>query len=146
MDCPKLSNPIDPTPEDLKLWAYTAGAMYPAEMPEDWDLLISSFDRASLLLEFASDSSCPNRKFFLQCLYGLVGDSVGSRSTKEVGSRSTKEVVDRAEHLVASVSSAAPEDVHLWAARVRHLISDPASYRYEDWDWGGFSNDAAASH
>jgi hypothetical protein len=37
MSHPTLSNPINPTPADLRLWAYTPDAEYPDEMPQDWD-------------------------------------------------------------------------------------------------------------
>ncbi len=76
MGYPRLTNPIDPTPEDLRLWAYTRDAEYPDEMSQDWDLCVISFERAPLILEFASDENCPNRRFFLGCLYTMAGDCV----------------------------------------------------------------------
>ena len=59
MSCPELFNPLDPTPEDLRVWAYTPDAEYPDEMPEDWDLMVAQIKNAPLLLELACDLRCP---------------------------------------------------------------------------------------
>ena len=70
---------LNPTDEELRQWAYTPDAGYPEEMSQDWDLCVTDFGRAPLLLQFAADSDCPNRGFFLSCLYLLVGAAFARR-------------------------------------------------------------------
>jgi hypothetical protein len=131
MSHPTLSDPTDPTPEDLRLWAYTPDAEYPDEMPQDWDLCVISFERAPLLLEFAADAHCPNRHFFLACLYTLAGDCVRSQA----GGRD----IPRLRALLASIPADGDRLVSLWAQRTEYLLAHPESYDYNRWGWGDFA-------
>jgi hypothetical protein len=133
MPCPTLSDPINPTPDDLRLWAYTPEADYPDEMSQDWDLVITDFARAPLFLQFASDTACPNRKFFLRCLYILAGDCVRT-SGGHTGIPHLREVLQL-------VVPDAPRDIHLWVERTEHLLAHPKSYNYTRWGWGDLAYD-----
>jgi len=133
MPCPKLSNPINPTAEDLRLWAYTPDADYPDEMSQDWDLCVTSFERAPLLVQFASDPDCPNRKFLLSCLYILAGDSV-----RDPDDRSD---VPRIQEILRLVAPDAPPDVLRWVQRTERLLARPETYDYNRWGWGYFAYD-----
>src|ERR1700741_4331650 len=117
MSYPNLSNPIDPTPEDLRLWAYTPEASYPDEVSQDWDLCVISFERAPLIIEFAADESCPNRYFFLSCLYTMAGDCVRTEAGKQN--------IPRLRSVLESVPDNASRLVKLWVQRSEHLLEHP---------------------
>ena len=133
MPCPKLSDPINPTSDDLRLWAYTPDAEYPDEMSQDWDLCIIDFERAPLLLQFASDPVCPNRKFFLRCLYTLAGDCIRIPAGRAS--------IPNLREVLQLVASDAPQDIQLWVQRTGHLLEHPEIYDYNRWGWGDFAYD-----
>ena len=124
---------MNPTPDDLRLWAYTPDAMYPDEMPQDWDLCITDFERAPLLLQFASDLACPNRKFFLRCLYTLVGDCIRTPAGHA-------DILDL-HKVLQLVTLDAPQDIQLWVRRTEHLLAHPETYDYDHWGWGDLAYD-----
>lgn len=117
------------TPEELRRWAYDAGAMWPTE---DWELAVTCDDRSTLILQFATDPACPSRNFFLRCLYLLVGDAVRSNFVAH-----QREVVL---NLLARVSGDCPPDVTRWAERSRVLVSGPSdAVDYDLWCAGGYA-------
>jgi hypothetical protein len=122
---------LNPTEEELRKWAYTDGAKYPDEMPQDWDLCVAEFSRGLLLLRLASDVDCPKRKFFLSCLYLLVGECVRT-------SAGSAHVSDCARFL-SRVEMPLPEDVAQWLSRSRELLRSPEQFNYNKWCWGGFA-------
>lgn len=133
MSHPTLTNPLDPTPEDLRLWAYTVDASYPDEMSQDWDLCVISFERAPLILELASDENCPNRGFFLSCLYTMAGDCVRTEAGRVD--------IPKLRSVLESVPAHADRRVRLWVQRTKQLLDDPESYDYDRWGWGDFARD-----
>lgn len=137
MSYPKLTNPTDPTPEDLRLWAYTPEAEYPDEMPQDWDLCVISFERAPVILELASDESCPNRRFFLGCLYTMAGDCVRT----DAGRRD----IPRLRAVLSSVPNNPDPLIGLWLRRTQNLLEHPETYNYDSWSWGGLARDDSAA-
>lgn len=46
---------------------------------QDWDIIATPLDFGFLFLTLAADRQCPHRRFFLGCLYLLVGDTVRTR-------------------------------------------------------------------
>ena len=117
------------TPEELRSWAYDAGAMWPTE---DWELAVTRDDMSTLILQFATDLACPSRNFFLRCLYLLVGDAVRSNVVAH-----QREVVL---NLLARVSGDCPPDVTRWAERSRALVSGPSdAVDYDLWCAGGYA-------
>jgi hypothetical protein len=133
MSCPKLSDPTNPTQDDLRIWAYTPNAMYPDEMSQDWEFCITNFENASLLLQFASDPACPNRKFFVRCLYILSGECI-----RTPGGCAG---IPHLQEFLRSVTSNAPPDILLWVQRTEHLLAHPETYDYDCWGSGYFAND-----
>jgi len=97
---------------------------------------VISFERAPLLLEFAADAHCPNRHFFLACLYTLAGDCVRSRAGRDI---------PRLRALLASMPADGDRLVALWAQRTEYLLSHPESYDYNRWGWGDFAMDESAA-
>src|SRR5262245_15036487 len=69
----KMTNPWQPSPDEIREWAYTVGAMEPCQ---DWDLALLWSCHEKALLDCASDDACPNRIYMLGILYLVVGDAV----------------------------------------------------------------------
>ncbi len=128
MPCPRLENPLDPTPDDLRRWAYTPDADYPDEMPQDWDLMVADIEKAEQLVELASAMDCPNRTFFLGCLYILAGDCV-----RLVHHRHE---IPRLRNVFKCVRPDAPADVRRWVERSNRLLDHPEEFEYQGWGWG----------
>lgn len=120
---------VNPTDEEIVRWAYIKGAHYPPEMEQDWDLCVTSPMRADLLVRLASDDQCPNRVFFLSCLYLLVGDAVRTKGQtwplKEVSAWITRTPVN------------GPKDIALFFQRSADLLDHPETFDYNKWCWHG---------
>ena len=123
-----MIDPWNPTPDEIRAWAYTPGAVEPCQ---DWDLALSWSLHEKALLETASDDSCPNRRYMLAVLYLVVGDAV--RSDLRTRPRPVIEgFLDRAgqyDH----------PDIRLWERRSRELLANPARFDYECWCGGGLA-------
>jgi len=119
----------NPTDEEVIRWAYVEGAYHPPEMEQDWELCVADPGRAELFVSLVSDTACPNRKFFLSCLYLMVGDAVRSN-----GAYWDLEV------LAAWLGKDRPEpvsDVALFFQRAGHLLVDRNGFNYDSWCGGG---------
>ena len=111
-----IADPWNPTSAEVRAWAYTPGAMYPCE---DWDLSLSWIGHERDYLEFASDSACPNREFFLHVLYLMVGDVVRT-AYRNVPEPVLKGFIDLGKN-------ADNEDLLLW--HKRSLLVSPLYFR-----------------
>lgn len=100
---------------------------------QDWDLVIWDVDDPEIFIELAVDPECPNRSYFLRCLYGRIGDEVR-----------TRRFVDRTWSLVERSVTSADPTVSTWASRSLALRSDPELFAYDDWCDGGLSRSDAA--
>ena len=125
-----MRNPTNPMPDDLREWAYTYGAVEPAQ---DWDLIITDIVRAPKFIEYASDPKCPNSLYFLKCLYLLVGDAVRSNGLS-CDLREVQKLLDSQKH------NWDPE-IQVWVQRSSKLIQEPARFLYDDWCGGLLADD-----
>ncbi len=64
-----MIDPINPTAEELRTWAFSTEQYAPVE--QDWDIIISDPKLAQVIFDLAADQQCPHRNFFLHCLYIL---------------------------------------------------------------------------
>jgi hypothetical protein len=121
---------FDPSDDDLREWA-RSGFPWPVE---DFDLMVASDHRASLLVELASS---PARDFALRCLYLIVGDAV--RSDYNTSSRA------RIEAVLADVEGAASTDpgIGRWIEDSRGLLEHPERFDHALWCDGGLASRAA---
>jgi hypothetical protein len=117
-----IADPVNPTEADLKWWAYDLEAIEP---DQDFDLIVSISGHYQLIFEFASDPNCPKQKFFLSCLYTIVGDSV--RSNWRAHDRQT------VEQLIANGRLEPSGDIARWATRSTELIASPDRFQYNLW-------------
>ncbi len=122
---------VNPTHDEIIRWAYIDGAHYPPEMSEDWDLCIAEPDNRELLLRLACDAVCPNRKFFLSCLYLLLGDVV--RSAGQTWS------FEEASAWLRRSRVSSPEDVVAFFDRAVRLLAGEEPFNYDNWCDGGFA-------
>ena len=122
---------VNPSDEELVRWAYIEDANYPPEMSQDWDLCVTEPRRADLFVKLASDMKCPNRAFFLSCLYLLVGDAVRSNG-RTWG-------LEEATQWLARRSAECPKDLATFFERANDLIARPESFDYDKWCWHGYA-------
>jgi hypothetical protein len=120
---------VNPTDEEVIRWANIKGANYPPEMSQDWDICITEPRRADLFLRLASDEKCPNRKFFLACLYLLIGDAV--RTNGHTWS------LEEASQWLMRQSTNYPKDVVTFFQKAGTLLMKPETFDYNKWCWHG---------
>jgi hypothetical protein len=118
-------NPFDPSDEDLCAWARSGEP----EPVQDFDLMVSTPERAPVLIALAADPSLPWRRYILHCLYLLVGDAVRTDNGNQA-----REVLE-----LASASAAADEALARWADRSRKLLANPDTFDYGLWCDGGYA-------
>ena len=123
----KFVNPFCPTESELREWARDPEAEYPEEVSQDWDLMITDFETAPMLLKLANEDS-PNSQFFLACLYLLGGDCVRNGVNKVA--------VEKLKDILNLISTDAKPDVHLWKKRTLILLEKPKTFNYDDWCYG----------
>jgi hypothetical protein len=109
-----FANPVDPTPAELRAWAYQPDSVSLAAMPPDWDLL---------------DRSCPARRFALHCLYIYAADAIRT-NFKAHPKRRLRKMVEQAE-------ADGDDAMVTWAVNARVLILRPDAFDYHQWCEGG---------
>lgn len=124
-----MQDPWNPTSAEITAWAYDPDSMWPEQ---DWDLAVTSDHNSDLLLQLASDPACPQREFFLRCLYLFVGDAVRTGFV----AHGREDVVE----LLDSVPAACTPGISRWVERSRELLdAGPGAVDYALWCDGGYS-------
>jgi hypothetical protein len=124
-----FANPVDPTPAELREWAYQPDSVPLQTMPPDWDLLISGDQLIGALFDLALDPGCPARRFAVHCLYIYAADGIRT-NFRAHPRRKLRKLVEQAE--------ADGDDVlATWAHNTRVLLSRPDLFDYHDWCEGG---------
>lgn len=123
-----MNDPFNPTDDELIEWAYDVESVEPVQ---EWAVSIADLARADLFLRLAADSACPNRIFFLKCLYLLVGDAVRFDGNPS-GLAPYRSLFERARQL---------EEPRLarWVARSQELIAHPETFDFQAWYEGGLA-------
>jgi len=91
-----FANPVDPTPAELRAWAYNPDSMTLQHMPQDWDLLVANDRVVGTLLDLALDVNCPARRFALHCLYIFAADAIRTKFRAH-SRRRLRKLVEQAE-------------------------------------------------
>ena len=123
-----MRDPWNPTPDEVRAWAYTPDALEPCE---DWHLALVWSRPEKALLEIASDESCPARHYVLSVLYLIVGDAVRSDF------RTTARPI--VEGFIARGDGYNHADIRRCQVRSRELLANPDSFDYDLWCGGGYS-------
>jgi hypothetical protein len=124
-----FTNPVDPTPAELRAWAYDPDSVPLTSMPPDWDLLVSGDHLVTTLFELAMDRSCPARRFALHCLYIYAADGIRTKFRAHPKRRLRK--------LVQQAESLGDDQMRTWAHNSRVLLAKPDLFDYRDWCEGG---------
>jgi len=124
-----FANPVDPTPAELRAWAYHPDMVRLQAMPPDWDLLVSSDRLVGTLLDLALDANCPARRFALHCLYIYAADAIRTRFRAHP-KRKLRKLVEQAE-------DDGDDILETWAHNTRLLLAVPELFDYRDWCEGG---------
>jgi hypothetical protein len=121
-----MHDPWNPSPDEVREWAYDADAMEPWQ---DFDLALEWTRHEKALFECASDDTCPKQGFFLRVLYLTVGDAVRSNYRSA------------ARPLIEGFIKRGDEHPHpgiqVWQQRSRELMKHPDQFNYEAWCAGG---------
>ena len=129
-----FANPVDPSPAELRAWAYQPDSVPLQSMPQDWDLLVSGDRLIPTLFELAMDRSCPARRFAVHCLYIYAADGIRTKFRAHP-KRRLRKLVERAEQL-------GDEQMLVWAYNTRVLLARPELFDYHDWCEGGLVRQA----
>ena len=124
-----FANPVDPSPAEVRAWAYNPDSVPLQTMPPDWDLLVSGDRLIMTLFELAMDRSCPARRFALHCLYIYAADGIRTQFRAHPKRRLRK--------LVQQAESLGDEPMKVWAHNSRVLLAKPDLFEYHDWCEGG---------
>jgi hypothetical protein len=124
-----FANPVDPTPGELRAWAYHPDAVLLQSMPPDWDLLVSGDHLVGTLFDLALDTNCPARRFALHCLYIYAADAIRT-SFRAHPKRKLRKFVEQAEEDGDELLTA-------WAHNTRMLLARPELFDYHEWCEGG---------
>ncbi|MEM6333667.1 MAG: hypothetical protein AAF823_10055 [Planctomycetota bacterium] len=137
----QFTDPWNPTEDELRQWAYTNDASYPAE---DWELVLTDtpeFQEA--VLEFASDDHCPQKRYFLAVLYLIVGEEVRRQIQAGATSRNTIDLSpgQTLTRLINKGDRYPSPSIQQWQERTRSLAADLSSFDYDEWCKAGYDNE-----
>lgn len=121
--------PVDPSPSELRAWAYHPDAITLQSMPADWDLLVANDRLVATLFDLASDPHCPARRFALHCLYIYAADAIRTKFRAHPKRRVRK--------LVKQAEAGQDESLKIWAYNTRVLLARPEMFDYHEWCEGG---------
>lgn len=124
-----FANPVDPTADELRAWAYQPDSVPLESMPADWDLLLSGDQLIGTLFDLAMDRACPARRFALHCLYIYAADGIRT-NFRAHPRRRLRKFVEQAEQ-------DGDELMAVWAHNTRVLLARPQLFDYRDWCEGG---------
>lgn len=124
-----FANPVDPTPAELREWAYQPDSVPLETMPPDWDLLVAGDHLIGTLFELAMDPGCPARRFAQHCLYIYAADAIRTNYRAHPRRRLRK--------LVDQAAREGDEALRIWAHNTQVLQRRPELFDYHDWCEGG---------
>ncbi len=124
-----FANAVDPTPAELRAWAYQPDSVSLSSMPPYWDLLVAGDRLVATVFDLAMDASCPARRFALHCLYIYAADGIRTDFSAHPKRRLRK--------LVEKAEADGDELLATWAYNVRVLLARPALFDFREWCEGG---------
>lgn len=124
-----MKEPWNATPEEIQEWAYDIESLIPTQ---DWDLAITELESAPLILKLSIDPKVPKekRKFFLACLYLLVGETIFTSGTEHN--------LEGVRLFIEKSSSISDQAIQKWVSRSKELFNNPDLFDYNRWSNGEF--------
>ena len=129
-----FANPVDPSPVELRAWAYQPDSVPLESMPQDWDLLVSGDQLITTMFDLAMDPSCPARRFALHCLYIYASDGIRRKFRAHPKRRLVK--------LLKQAERHGDDLMTTWAHNTRVLMARPELFDYHQWCEGGLVRQA----
>jgi len=129
-----FANPVDPTPAELRAWAYHPDAVPLNTMPADWDLLVTNDRLIGTIFDLAMDPACPARRFALHCLYIYAANAIRMKF-KVHSKRRLQKLVERAEEDGDDLLAMWAHNTRVLLLTWRDLLNQPGWYH--DWIEGG---------
>ncbi len=124
-----FANPVDPTPAELREWAYQPDSVPLHTLPPDWDLLVAGDHLINTIFELVMDTRCPARRFMLHCLYIYAADAIRTDFKAHPKRRLLK--------LVKQAEQEGDELLEIWAYNTRVLMDRTNLFDYHEWCEGG---------
>lgn len=124
-----FANPVDPSPGEMREWAYQPDSVPLQSMPPDWDLLVSGDHLIGTIFDLALDRTCPARRFALHCLYIYAADGIRTNFRAHPKRRLRK--------LVEQAQNEGDDPLATWAHNTKVLLARPHLFDYHDWCEGG---------
>jgi hypothetical protein len=125
-----FANPVDPSPSELRAWAYHPDSVPLQSMPPDWDLLLAGDHLIGTLFELSLDRACPARRFALHCLYIYAADAIRTKFRAHPKRRLLR--------LLHQAEEQGDELMAIWAHNVHVLMARRDEvFDYHEWCEGG---------
>ena len=112
--------------KQLRVWAYDPAKF--VNVGQDFELWVGQMQHQNVVIECASDDSCPKQCFFVKCAYLIVGDAVRSADFNNTES-DVLAFIRRAEET-------GNEYLLEFAWRAKALIENPSDFDYDSWCGG----------
>ena len=124
-----FANPVDPTPAELRAWAYKPDSVPLASMPPGLGPAGLRRPAGVDALRVGDGPACPARRFALHCLYIYAADGIRTNFRAHPKRRFRK--------LVEQAERDGDELMKIWAHNGRVLLARPDLFVYRDWCEGG---------
>jgi hypothetical protein len=92
--------------------------------------MVADWGRIDVIVELASDRSCPSRAFFVGVLYLMAGDCVRTAG----GARD----IPKLEELLQRLAQSESHELRLFRSRAVELLKDPSTFDYNLWCNAGY--------
>ena len=119
-----ISNPSNPTRDEIENWAYS----YADEPDQEWELFLIWAQYFDDYLRFASDINCPKEQYFLNLLYYWVWRNIHHETVKNELD-SFKDVFQLAERINTPY-------VKVWLSRAKEIMVNNQAFTETQW-WEG---------
>ncbi len=116
-----FKDPVNPTKSELKKWAYE-NYFCPEQ---DFELYVT--DDPMYISQFVIDENCPTGQFFLSSLYTWTGDMIRGNHQNEI----------KFINWLKYARSLDNKHIVTLIRQTNELLSNPSSYKYEEWGMGG---------
>ena len=123
-----MRDPINPTRDRIRMWAFTEDAMKPEQV---WELFLSSSREIDLTLNLPPMTTVRQRTTLSKFSVKTIGDAVRTNSMKE-SEGSIREIHKMTEKFPRY-------RFHLLRQRSEEFLDNPSTFIYDDWCAGSLS-------
>ena len=117
-----MHDPMNPTSYEIEEWAYAPEAEEPCQ---EWILALVWKEYVREYIKYVADPDCPNRLYFLDVLYYIIGSAVRGEFVS-----TPRPII---EGWLEDERIAGCADLVRWGERSRELLRNPSSFDFEYW-------------